>query len=45
MMAVPAFGTTVNPKTIIRRLCLATAVAIITWTIWKHTDSELEILR
>ena len=44
MMAMPAFGTTVNP-TIIRRLCLATAVAIITWTVWKHTDSDLEILR
>ena len=45
MMAMPLFGATVNPKSVIRRICLATAVAMITWGMWKHTDSEQETLR
>lgn len=44
-MAMPFLGATVNPKTAIRRTCLATAVALIMWGLWKHTDNEQETLR
>ena len=45
MLAMPVFGAALNPKTVIRRLCLATAVAIMMWGLWKHTDNEQETLR
>lgn len=44
-MAMPFLGATVNPKTAIRRAYLATAVAVIMWGMWKHTDNEQETLR
>ena len=45
MMAMPLLSATVNPKTAIRRVCLATAVAMVMWGIWKNTDNEQETLR
>lgn len=44
-MSIPVFGTHIDLKSMIRRLCLATAVACIMWAMWKHTDHEYETLR
>jgi hypothetical protein len=45
VLSLPVFGIPINLKSMVRRLCMATAVAQVMWVIWKHSDLEQETLR
>ncbi|KAA6417348.1 MAG: hypothetical protein FRX49_12677 [Trebouxia sp. A1-2] len=44
-LSLPVFGIPINLKNMVRRLCLATAVAQVMWAAYKHSDLEQETIR
>ncbi|KAL0044124.1 hypothetical protein WJX82_011352 [Trebouxia sp. C0006] len=44
-LSLPVFGIPINLKSMVRRLCLAAAVAQVMWAVWKHSDLEQETIR
>ena len=44
-LSLPVFGIPINLKSMVRRLCLAAAVAQVMWAVWRHSDLEQETIR